>query len=146
MDDEAEAQRLIQDNEPTNKDIITIIGSAKDAWLAFTTFLDETYDFSAEKINYGKKYGWAIRYRKSNKTWCALYPEKDRFQVQIIFGKKEVELFAEKRSEFGDFVLNKFDNTKQLHDGRWMFFTIEDNTLLEDLKKLMLIKRKPKKK
>lgn len=133
------------ESEPSDDYILEFVGKAKDPWLKFTQFLDKTYDFSPEKINYGKKYGWAIRYRKSNRTWCALYPKKDSFQVQIIFGKKEVEKFQNQRSEFSDFVLNKFDSTKQLHDGRWMFFIIKDSLLIEDLKKLMLIKKKPRK-
>lgn len=145
MTEKEEPEKIIMEEEPSNEYILDFIGKVKKPWLEFTSFLDETYDFSPEKLNYGKKYGWAIRYRKSNRTWCALYPQKDCFQVQIIFGKKEVDKFQEKRDEFGDFVLNKFDSTKQLHDGRWMFFTITDSTLLEDLKKLMLIKRKPKK-
>jgi hypothetical protein len=142
---EDKPKRIIMDDEPTDDFILDFVGKAKKPWLEFTSFLDENYDFSPEKINYGKKSGWAIRYRKSNRTWCALYPQKDCFEVQIIFGKKEVEKFQEMRNEFGEFVLNKFDTTRQLHDGRWMFFTITDSTLIEDLKKMMKIKRKPKK-
>jgi hypothetical protein len=141
-----EPERLIMEDEPSDEYILEFVGKAKKPWLEFTSFLNETYDFTAEKLNYSKKYGWAIRYRKSNRTWCALYPLKDCFQVQIIFGKKEVEKFQEKRDEFGDFVKNKFDTTKQLHDGRWMFFTIKDRSLIEDLKKMMFIKKRPKKK
>ncbi|NHJ39362.1 MAG: DUF3788 domain-containing protein [Asgard group archaeon] len=146
MTEEEKPERIIMEQEPSDEYILDFIGNAKKSWLEFTTFLNDTYDFSVEKINYGKNYGWAIRYRKSNRTWCALYPQKDCFEVQIIFGKKEVEKFLEMRDEFGDFVQNKFDTTKQLHDGRWMFFKITDSSLIEDLKKMMIIKRKPKKK
>ncbi|MHA1211046.1 MAG: DUF3788 domain-containing protein [Candidatus Heimdallarchaeota archaeon] len=144
-DDESKPIRLISENEPTDNEILEFIGKAEPAWEELMIFLNDTYDFTQEKKNYGKKYGWVIRFRKSNKTWCALYPEKDCFAVQIIFGKKEVEKFREVTDDFSDFVVNKFETTKQLHDGRWMFFSISDMTLIEDLKKLMKIKRKPKK-
>jgi len=143
---ESEPIKLISESEPTDNEILAFVGKAKHAWEEITSFLNENYDFEPEKLNYGKKSGWAIRYRKSNRTWCALYPQKNSFQVQIIFGKKEVDKFQESRYDFSNFVVNKFDSTKQYHDGRWMFFTITDNTLLEDIKKLMYIKRKPKRK
>ncbi|MFW9923584.1 MAG: DUF3788 family protein [Candidatus Thorarchaeota archaeon] len=101
--------------------------------------------FFQRKKNYGKKWGWVIRYRKSNKTWCALYPEKNCFSVQIILGKNEAEKFEECSKDFSDFVVEKFKNTTQLHDGRWLFFTITDSSFINDIKKLMLLKRKPKK-
>jgi hypothetical protein len=131
---------------PTDKEILDFIGKARKSWEDFISFLNENYDFTPEIKYWGKKHGWIIQYRKSNRTWCALYPEKDSFTIQIIFGKKEVEKFEETRDDFGDFVKNKFDTTKQLHDGRWMFFKITDSSLIEDLQKMMFIKRKPKKK
>jgi hypothetical protein len=136
--------RLISEEEPTDNEILAFVGKAGNAWKELVSFLNNNYDFVPEKRNYGKKWGWAIRYRKSNRTWITLYPEKDNFVAQIIFGKKEVEKFQATRNDFSDFVVNKFDNTKQLHDGRWMFFNVEDTTIIDDLKKLMKIKRKIK--
>ena len=143
-DEESNPIRIISDKEPSDNEILEFVGKAGHAWKEIRAFLNDNYDFVPEKKNYGKKWGWVIRFRKSNKTWCALYPEKDCFTIQIIFGKKEVEKFQTTRDDFSDFVVNKFDGTKQLHDGRWMFFNVEDSTLVDDLKKLMKIKRKPK--
>lgn len=143
-DEQSDQIRLISDKEPTDNEILAFVGKAGHAWKEITSFLNDNYDFVPEKRNYGKNWGWAIRYRKSSRTWIALYPEKDCFTAQIIFGKKEVEKFQATREDFSEFVLNKFDNTKQLHDGRWMFFNVEDSTLIDDLKKLMKIKRKIK--
>lgn len=141
-----EKLRIITEEEPSEDFILEYIGKAKKPWLEFTSFLDDNYDFIREKKYWGKKHGWLIQFRKSSRTWCALYPQKGNFVVQIIFGKKEVEKFQEMRHEFSDFVLDKFDSTKQLHDGRWMFFEIIDSSLVDDLKKMMIIKRKPKRK
>ncbi len=143
-DEESNPIRIISDKEPSDNEILEFVGKAGHAWKEIRAFLNDNYDFVPEKKNYGKKWGWVIRFRKSNKTWCALYPEKDCFTIQIIFGKKEVEKFQTTRDDFSDFVVNRFDRTKQLHDGRWMFFNVKDITLVEDLKKLMKIKRKPK--
>jgi len=145
MTDNEKPLRIFTEEEPSENFILDFIGRAKKPWLEFTSFLEKNYDFTQEKKYWGKNHGWLIQFRKSNRTWCALYPQKESFTVQIIFGKKEVEKFQTMRDEFSDFVLKKFDSTKQLHDGRWMFFEITDTSLVEDLKKMMMIKRKPKK-
>ena len=145
MTDVTNQARIHTKEEPSDDFILNYIGVAKKPWLEFTSFLDENYDFNREKKYWGKNHGWLIQFRKSNRTWCALYPQKDSFTVQIIFGKKEIEKFQTMREKFNDIVLDIFDTTKQLHDGRWMFFTVTDSSLLADLKKMMKIKRKPKK-
>ncbi len=47
----------------------------------------------SDKINRNKplKYIGTLRYRKSGKTLCSFFPEKDAFTVLIVLGKKEVE-------------------------------------------------------
>jgi len=145
LTDDEKPNRIFTKEKPSDDFILDFIGEARKPWLEFTSFLGENYNFTQEKKYWGKNHGWLIQFRKSNRTWCALYPQKDSFTIQIIFGRKEVEKFQAMRHEFSDFVLSKFDSTKQLHDGRWMFFTITESSLLDDLKKMMIIKRKPKK-
>ena len=44
------------------------------------------------------------------------------------------------------YVLETYDNAQTFHDGKWVMFNIIDNSIIEDLKKLLFIKRKPNKK
>lgn len=39
-----------------------------------------------------------------------------------------------------------YKNTTTYHDGKWVMIELKDLSLLEDIKKLLLIKRKPNKK
>ena len=50
------------------------------------------------------------------------------------------------RNELSSDVLETYDNAQTYHDGKWVMFDIIDNSILEDLKKLLLIKRKPNRK
>ncbi|MFX1539788.1 MAG: DUF3788 family protein, partial [Promethearchaeota archaeon] len=103
------------------------------------------YDLLTETIYYGDRYGWVVRYRKSGRTIVSLFPERNSFSFLIVYGKKEIDKFSAKESEFLPAILDVFQNTKKLHDGKWLWIRVMDLTTFEDLKKLIAIKRKPKK-
>ncbi len=131
--------------EPTEKQILEFIGSdATKSWNELHEYLTKNYDFRPEMSYWGDKYGWTIRYRKGKKTLTAFYPENGGFTVQVILGKKEVEKFKSMREEFSTDIVQLFDDTKQLHDGRWMWIKQPDMGTVEDIKKLIQLKRKPK--
>ena len=64
----------------------------------------------------------------------------------IIFGKDERTKVEEIRNELSSDVLETYDNAQTYYDGKWVMFNITDYSILEDLKKLLFIKRKPNKK
>jgi hypothetical protein len=64
-------------HKPTEEEILSFIGEqAKEAWLEIKQFIENQFDVKPETLFYGIKYGWTIRYRKSSKTLCSLFPEK----------------------------------------------------------------------
>ncbi len=64
----------------------------------------------------------------------------------IIFGKDERTKVEEIRNELSSDVLETYDNAETFHDGKWVMFNITNNLIIEDLKKLLFIKRKPNRK
>ena len=50
------------------------------------------------------------------------------------------------RNELSSDVLETYDNAQTFHDGKWVMLNINDYSILEDLKKLLFIKRKPNRK
>jgi hypothetical protein len=142
----SERERLLdRDHEPTEKEILEYIGTkATKLWNELHEFLAENYDFQPELNYWGDNYGWTMRYRRSGKTLVAFYPEKGGFTVQVILGKKEVEKFQNMREDISTDVVKLFDETKQLHDGRWLWITQPGVGTLDDIKKLIQLKRRPK--
>ena len=134
-----------KEKEPTDEDIQKFIGArfAED-WIGLKAYLENNYDFSPETVFYGKKYGWTIRYRKSGKTLCSLFPEAGDFTALIVLGKKEVEKIEEVLNELCTALREQFNNTDQLHDGRWLWIRMSSVKSLEDIKKILQVKRKPK--
>ncbi len=147
VEHEAYQRMLNRDQKPTETDIITFISNAEaiSAWNQIQEYLEIHYDLLIETIYYGDNYGWVVRYRKSGRTIVSLFPEKDSFSFLIVYGKKEIDKFSAQESEFLPDIVEIFQNTKKLHDGKWLWIRVTDSTNLEDLKKLIIIKRKPKK-
>jgi hypothetical protein len=132
--------------KPTAEEMVSFIGEqAKEAWLEIKRFIKDRYDLVPETIFYGTNYGWTIRYRKGGKTICSLFPEKGGFTVLIVLGKKESEKALSIRNELSAKIHKLLGNTEQLHDGRWLWIRLLTTSDTDDVKKLLQIKRKPKK-
>ncbi|MFQ5761995.1 MAG: DUF3788 domain-containing protein [Candidatus Bathyarchaeia archaeon] len=133
-------------HKPTEDEIISFIGArAKGAWLEIRHFLEDRYDLVPETVFYGAKYGWTIRYRKGGKTLCSLFPEEGGFTVLIVLGKEESEKTLSMYDELSSKVRRLLADARQLHDGRWLWIRLLTTSDAEDVKKLLQVKRKPKK-
>ena len=104
------------------------------------------YDMDQTWNNGGKKWVYEYKFKKGGKTLCAFYFKQNVLGFMIIFGKDERTKVEEIRKELSSDVLETYDNAQTFHDGKWVMFEITDDSLLEDLKKLLLIKRKPNRK
>ena len=137
-------ERMVgRDQEPTKKQILEFIGlKASKLWIALEKFMIKNYDFQPELSYWGDKNGWILRYRKSGKTLVSFYPEKGGFTVQVILGKKEAKKLEDIRGELSEDIVSLFDETKQFHDGRWLYIRQPEVGTIEDIEKLIQLKRK----
>jgi hypothetical protein len=136
---------LDKETQPTQKSIAAYLGKeAAKAWGDITAFLAENYDFTPETSFGGKKYGWAIRYRRGGKSLCTLYPEKGAFTVLIVLGAKETGLALAALSEFSPGVAKTISGAHQYHDGLWLWLRVLKKDETADIKHLLQIKKKPR--
>ena len=135
---------LDEEHRPSEKEILDYLDSkAAEAWADIASFLRTSYDFSPELDYGGSKYGWSMRYRKSGKSLCTLYPEKSAFTILIVLGEREVEEFEENMNEFSAKTIELFKFARQSHDGRWLWIRVLDKADTEDVRRLFAVKRKP---
>lgn len=87
-----------------------------------------------------------LKFKQGQKTILTIYIHEDRFTFLVIFGKKEREIFDARRGEFSQYILDYYDNSKTYHDGKWMFIDVRNTEQLEEVKRLVLIKKKPNRK
>jgi len=132
-------------HKPTEEEIGSFIRElAKKTWAEIRQFIKD-YDIEPETIFYGEKYGWTVRYRKSGKALCSLFPEKGGFTVLITLGKKESEKAFSIQDGLSSKISKLLGETRQLHDGRWLWIRLLTTSDTNGVKELLQIKRKPKK-
>jgi hypothetical protein len=136
------SRMLNEDQDPSEEEILTTIGNT-DLWLNLKKYIDQSYDIIPEKVFYGKKYGWTIRYRKSGKTLCSLFPEHGAFTTLVVLGKKEGGKASQIFDDLTPSTRQLFGSTKQLHDGKWLWIRVHQPDHVEDIKRLLALKRKP---
>jgi len=71
----------------------------------------------------------------------SLYPQHDGFVVQIVLGPTVVD--AASQLPLGTNVRRALDGAQQYPEGKWLFIEVNSNEDIEDVKKLLLLKRKP---
>ncbi len=133
------------EHQPIEADILKTVGKKK-VWLDLKQYLEQNYDFVPELVFYGAKYGWTIRYRKSGKTLCSLFPEKGAFTVLLVLGKQEAEKALSMLDEFSTRVRKLLNGAEQRRDGRWLWIRVVTSADADDVKELLKVKRKPKRK
>ena len=139
-------ERLLdKNNTPTDRDILDTIGERTHLWVQLHEFINSHYDFNQELAFYSKNYGWTVRYRKSRKTLISCFPEQDAFSVLLVLGRAEAEKVNLNRNDLNQNFLSVFDQTEQLHDGRWLWIRILNQEDLDTVIKVIQMKRKIKK-
>lgn len=87
-----------------------------------------------------------LKFRKSGKTVLTIYIRDDRYDFLVIFGKAEREKFESERNSFPREICEIYDGSKTHYDGKWMTIPVVDLDMLESVKRLIMIKKKPNRK
>ena len=131
--------------EFTEAKILKLLGPKAGLWSSLREYLASYYPecvpiFTIE----GKGKDYTIRYRKSGRTLVTLCPASKSLTALVVLGKKEiakVEVFENKLSKK---IRDLFHNTKQLHDGRWLWIKPSTKKDIESIEMLLNAKRQPK--
>jgi hypothetical protein len=135
---------LNKTDQPENDQILNVLSEAKSLWLSIHEYVGEMYYFIPELVYFTKKYGWTIRYRRHGTTLCYFFPKSGYFSILIILGQKEAEQIELVKESLNENVRNVFENTQQLHDGRWLWVDIRNLDDISSFKLLLTAKKKPK--
>jgi len=136
---------LDKEHEPTEAEIQDTLGEAAPAWVDLRQYIADYYTFMPEMDFGGKNYGWMIRYRRSGKTLCSLYPERGAFTALVVLGRQESEKAFAMIDELTPHVAGILRDAKPLHDGRWLWIRVISTDDADSIKRLLAAKRKPKK-
>lgn len=71
--------------------------------------------------------GWNIKFKKSGKTLCTIYPRKNYFTVMVVIGKKEKEDIQHILHELSHSIQEIYQNTKEGNNQKWLMIDLKDD-------------------
>ncbi|MDR2530648.1 MAG: DUF3788 domain-containing protein [Oscillospiraceae bacterium] len=138
-------------HEKSFDDAVAALGEAQGAWTRLLELIRTHYEMDelwTEGKATGKlaNYRNEMKFRRGGKTLVTLYLREGFFTVCVILGKAEREKFDLERGAFSDYIRIVYDQTHTYHDGKWLGIEVRDETYIDDIMRLLLIKRKPNRK
>ena len=135
------------DQIPSNEEIRAYIGDAKTSWDELALYIGETYK-AKRQLNYSKcalQPGWNVKYQKSGKALCTLYPMEGYFIALVVVGPKEEEevSIGMEAGLFTPYLKELYDKTARSAMGRWLMIEVKDKAVLNDIRRLLNIRINP---
>jgi len=141
---------IIQDvsHMPAYDEIVDYINlPARELWRQINHFIQQRYKASPKimhSICSGKP-GWNVKYQKSGKSLCTLYPEKDGFVALVVIKLDLLPVIEALSEEFTAEVLQKIRTAKPFNGTQWLMLQVKSDLQLNDVKQLLLLKHETQK-
>jgi hypothetical protein len=87
--------------------------------------------------------GWNIKYQKSGRALCTLYPMPGFFIALVAIGKREAADTESLLPSLTDYVRSMYEDTGLYLGGRWLMIHVTDSAILSDVKTLINLRTKP---
>ncbi|AOT71933.1 DUF3788 domain-containing protein [Geosporobacter ferrireducens] len=129
---------------PTLDDISKYVGS--ELWGNLNAFLEGGYKIQP-KFSYSRcsmQPGWNVKYKKSGKSLCTLYPMEGFFIALVVIGNKESFEAELMLPSFSKYTQSLYHNTAFSAGGRWLMINVTEPAILEDVISLVQIRAKSK--
>lgn len=86
--------------------------------------------------------GWNVKFKKSGKTLCTIYPRIQYFTVMVVVGKREKEHVESILLECVSELQRTYYQTKEGNGQRWLMVDLEDeDSLYRDVFRFIHIRR-----
>ena len=140
------AKLFTPDKQPSESDISDYIHSP--LWEDLNTFLCDNYEIKpsyAYSACSGQP-GWNIKYQKAGRALCTLYPMEGFFIALVVIGNKELKEAELVMPSFEESTQSIFTHAGVVMGGRWLMIKVDNEKILDDVKRLIQLRRKIKKK
>lgn len=125
---------------PTFEEIDHYINNS--LWEEINEFIKSNYLVEAE-LGYSSccaKPGWNVKYKKSGKSLCTLYPMEDFFTALIVIGNKEVVETEMMLPIFTKYIQKLYKEVPYSVGGKWLMIDVTNPDILQDIKNLIKIR------
>lgn len=124
---------------PSVKELKEALGTTFAFWKALVEYTKLQYPAAIEEWNFpGEKYGWSFRIKDKKRVIVYLLPGDGFFKVAMVFGQKATdEIMA---SNVSASIKAELQNARVYAEGRGIRIDINDESMLDDIRKLVAIK------
>ncbi len=115
---------------------------ARELWRQINHFIQQRYKASP-RIMYSicsGKPGWNVKYQKSGKSLCTLYPEKDCFVALVVITLDLLPIIEALSKELTPEVIDTVRTSKPFNGTKWLMLRVKDEQVLSDVKQLLILK------
>ena len=133
-------------HEPKMEQIDAFVHS--ECWDRLREYLEDTYQV-LPKIEYSRcsgKPGGNVKYRKSSRALCTLYPDDGFFTCMISIGRKEASEAELLLNTCTPYVRELYAGADVFNGGRWLMIDVTDEQILMDIIELIRTRVKVRKK
>lgn len=127
---------------PTLEEICEYVGTS--AFRQFCLEIKEKFQ-SDEKIEYSScswEKGWNVKFKKSGKTLCTIYPRESYFTVLIVIGQKEKEYVKELLPKCTIELQEIYSQTREGNGQKWLMIDLEERgSMYDNVLQLIKIRR-----
>lgn len=137
-------QRYPKSEQPALSDFASFISSP--LWGDLCTWAETSYGI-APKVEHSTcsgAPGWNVKYRKSGRALCTLYPDEGSFTALISISANDMPEAELLLPTCSDYLRGLFAGTEIFNGGRWLMIRVTDSSILEDVKKLIRLRVPPK--
>lgn len=131
---------------PSSAEIEELLGPEAAGRLEkLENFLQAGYTVSRElKFPFGNSYGWGYKYSHKSKLLVYVFFEKNFFTATITIGKGEVSRLNQELEHMLPKTRKLWENRYPCGEGGWVHYRVENGPELQDVQKLIAIKKKPR--
>lgn len=123
-------------NQPTEAQVRDAVGAKLPLWQDLICAIRERYSVQEDfKFLYGKKYGWALRFRVKGQLLVSLFPTQGGFTAQVNLSPDAIEKAL--AMEISRNVQQAIACAHPYPEGRWLFIPVETEEDLSDVQQLV---------
>lgn len=111
-------------------------------WGEFHAFMEANCP-AAPKFEYSActmQTGWNIKYKKSGKNVCTIYPMEGYLICMILIGGDGAAEAEARLEEFTPYVRELYRKTRLFNGSRWLFMEVRSREVLRDLEEFVYIR------
>ena len=125
-----------KEHSPKEAEVLEAVGPVLPVWQDLERWIREA--FPVALFMYGKKYGWAMRFRVRTTLLTALYPTQNGFTVQVILNR--VALQQASLLKLNISAKQAMDRANLYAEGKWLFIPVASPRDAADVKRLLKLK------